>query len=223
MPEQRLLLHDFFGLARIAVRSFAFTLGLLILVGIALAVMSYNYLQSYPVFGFLAALLVFAESFLAGLYLAGQRAIARTLLEAENRFHVGQSIVSWFGAWVASHPGQATAPEQVDVKIRERVTHYLGSDQGKPGFFRRLLQNRLIKIVQTVVLGRFRTLSRIATGVQAVHAVSGDMQGGVEAHLKDNLWTINLLVGIVLVGLVVLALLQTWGLAQLALSAPRLP
>ncbi len=215
------------GLAWVAVRSFAGTLALLIVVGAALAAISYGLLREAPwQYRSGAAGLALAESAVAGVMLGMSRATANVLAYALGKLRLGSNLVALiFDRLVAAagadpRGGQVVSAvarlplAQTDVLLSSTVRELTGEVEAN-GWLRNKIQARLLEAVGKYTLARFREEGAQHGGVNLL-AVRSELERAIDDSLVKNVqqskrWPAVLAA----IGLPLLVALQTWGIQVL--------
>lgn len=220
------------GLARVAIRSYLTTLLLFVVVGVALAAGSYHFLRDHSeAFAGAAGALALIEAVAAGVFLAGRRAVAAVVGHALGSFRLGGKLVQGVFDRMPGLDGPADGGEksplarglerlplaQAEQLLTAAVTRAIG-DAAAGGWVRRLIQARLLGLVQRYTLHRFREEG--AGGVD-VRKVRDELVRTVDDRLADRVrggaiwWT-----GAGVIGLTAVAAAQTGLLMALAQRHP---
>jgi hypothetical protein len=218
MVDVRGILGDVAGLLLVALRSFALTLLFLVLLGLALAAVSYYVLSGHSqLYGVLSALVAFIECVVVGVLLGGKRSIAVTLIHVLRKYQIGSNAVRLIfdrllgvsaeqthgerGGW-AVQTVERLPLAQAEQRLDDAVHHILQSttkDRGVTGWLRCRVQTRLTDAVRKLTLARFREEDVQHGGVDLVK-VQDDLGGRIDDVLVGklrggiNLWTVLVLV-----------------------------
>lgn len=219
--DLRSLVGSLGELARVAVRTYVTTLLLFVAAGILLAVGSYHFLRDHAeLYGGAAGALALAEALAVGVFLAGRRAVAAVAAHALGSFRLGGSLVqSVFdripglddaeGERSLVARGLERLPlAQAEALLSAAVTRAIG-DSATGGWLRRLIQARLLGLVQRYTLRRFREEGAVHGGID-VRQLRDELVRTVDDTLAQRVrggarwWT-----GAALVGLTIVAAAQT--------------
>ena len=83
------------GMAWVAAKSFAGTLGLLTLAGCVLAGVSYFFLRDNPAYAAVGAIVAVVEGILTGVALGGKRGMAMGIAHGLGQLRLGRSLIHW--------------------------------------------------------------------------------------------------------------------------------
>lgn len=215
------------GMAWVAVKAFAGTLGLLTLAGCVLAGVSYYFLRDNPVYAAIGAAVAVVEGCVTGVVFGGKRAMATGLAHGLGRLRLGRSLIQMVFdrlLMISETEAQGAIGErggriartaervplaQADEMLRTAVLGVTG-ETGQGGWLRRTIQAKLLGLVQKYTLARFREEGAAHGGVDLLKvrtkledtiddAVVGKVRGGL------RVWTI-----LVIVGLPLVVAVQTW-------------
>ncbi|MEO2089284.1 MAG: hypothetical protein ABGY75_07280 [Gemmataceae bacterium] len=215
------------GMAWVAVKAFAGTLGLLTLAGCVLAGVSYYFLRDNPVYAAVGAAVAVVEGIVTGVVFGGKRAMVMGIAHGLGRLRLGRSLIQLvfdrilkineMGAQgaIGERGGRiARTAERVplaraDEMLRTAV-HGATGETGQGGWLRRTIQGKLLVLVQKYTLARFREEGAAHGGVDLLKVrteledtiddvVVGKVRGGLKV------WTI-----LVIIGLPLAVALQTW-------------
>jgi hypothetical protein len=215
------------------VREFVLTLLLCTLAGALLAYLSFLALQKAPAAAVLAVVLIILEAQTAGILLGFRRAIVMPLVRVVAQLKPGQLAIKT----VFQHMGSSVFPvgsadwatrqlnrvplAQVEQGLSRSIQELLAEPSGGFGFrswFRRVVQERLLKGVQVITLARFRKQGAQDNTVD-LEQVRQELEGNADRLLLDQLTAgIRLWTWLVILGLPLLALLQVLLLYPLAVG-----
>jgi hypothetical protein len=202
-------------LAWVAIRSFASTLVLLSVAGAALAVVSAYFLWDRPAHALVAAAVALLEGVATGVILGGKRAVVMALAHGLGTLRLGRSIVRLVferllsvseGQEAGEHGGRVVRGlerlplAQAERFLRGAVQSVLGEAE-EGGRLRRALRARLLGLVQTYTLARFRE-EEAAHGSINLLKVKEDLEGRIDDDLVKRVrgglrvWTLLVLVGL---------------------------
>lgn len=217
MADLRRIGESIARLLLIAVRSFLFTLLFMLLLGVVLAVVSYQILaESNPVYGLIAAIVALAECVLVGVPLGVKRAIAGALVAGLQKYRIGSTLVQLLfgrllgvsveeahgerGGWLArtaEHLPLAQAEKRIDDALHG-LLHAPSEGGSLTGWLHRRVQNQLLASVRKLTLTRFREENAQHGGVDLIK-----VQRELGEHIDDwliskfrlgtNLWTVAVL------------------------------
>jgi hypothetical protein len=211
------------GLVFVALRAFLGTLLIVLLIGVLLSGVAAYLLRDSLLLAVIAVLLALIESLIAAIFLGGKRALVMALVHGVRSLHLGRSAVRLVFERllkVSSREGllARTAERLPLAQAESRLTATIDDLLGKPeasGWFRKWMQARLLIWLRKCTLARFREEGAQHGGVDLVK-----MQAELETTIDDVLAHkfksgLNLVTVLVLLGLPVLVLGQTYLLSAL--------
>jgi hypothetical protein len=218
------------GLALTWFRSFAGTVLLFIVLGVAMSAMSLYVLRESMVCASIAAAVALVEAVAIGLLLGSKRAVAVALAHGIGRLQLGRAAVRKCFQHLLQPSPEEGLPSTGGQVIREakciplaqaekRLSGVIDDLLGVPpdgggisSWLRRKLHERLLRLVQTCTLARFR---EEGTKEGAVDLVK--LQTDLESRMDDilvtrlkrglNLWTLLAVLGLLVVVCVQVCLL----------------
>lgn len=220
MADLRQIGGSIAGLLLVAVRSFLFTLLFLLLLGVVLAVVSYQILaELHWVYGLIAAIVALAECVVVGVLLGVKRAIAVALMDGLHKYRIGSAVLQLLfarllgvsaeeahgerGGWLmrtAERLPLAQAEERINDAVHG-LLHAPSEDGGLTGWLRRRVQSLLLTTVHRLTLARFREEDAQHGGVDLVKVqrdlgerIDGLLIGKLRGGIK--LWMAVLLLGL---------------------------
>jgi len=233
MADYRSLLESTAGLAWVAIRTFLATLLLLTVAGSVLAGCAYYALREQPLYGVLAAALALLEALAAGVMLGGRRALVAASGHGLRKFALGRSSVRFvferlLGVSPEQVPGERAGRvartlerlplAQAEQRLRDiigQITAAPPGGGGVSGWLRRRVQAALFGLVGKYTLARFRQEGADEEGVNLVK-VQADLEERIDDLLAAKLrGGVSLWTWIVVVGLPLLVLAQTYALSAL--------
>ncbi len=206
------------GMAWVAAKSFAGTLGLLTLAGCVLAGVSYFFLRNEPVFAIVGAIVAVVEGIATGIVFGGKRAMVMGLAHGLGRLRLGRSLIQLVfdrilkvteseamgerGGRIA-RTAERVPLAQADEMLRNAV-HGVTGETGQGGWLRRTIQGKLLGLVQKYTLARFREEGAAHGGVDLLK-VRGELEDTIDDKVVEKVrgglkvWTILVIVGLPLV------------------------
>jgi hypothetical protein len=199
----------------VAVRSFASTLILLSIAGVALAVVSAYFLWDHPGYALVAAVIAVAEGVATGVVLGAKRAVIMALAYGLGTLHLGRSLVGFIfdrllGVAEGQEAGERGGPvargleriplAQAENLLREAVRGLIGATE-EEGWLRRALRGRLLALVGKYTLARLREEEAAHGGVDLVK-VKEELEGCIDESLVKRvrgslrLWTLLVMLGL---------------------------
>lgn len=215
------------GMAWVAVKAFAGTLGLLTLAGCVLAGVSYYFLRDNPVYAAVGAAVAVVEGIAVGVVFGGKRAVVMALAHGLGRLRLGRSLIGLVfdrilkitetetQSGIGERGGRIVQMAervplaQADELLRNAV-HRVTGEAGQGGCVRRTIQGKLLGLVQTYTLARFREEGATHGGVDLLK-VRAELEDTIDAKVVEKVrggltvWTI-----LVIVGLPLVVAVQTW-------------
>jgi hypothetical protein len=208
------------------VREFVLTMLVCVAVGGVLAYLSFLVLRKDPPAAMLAVVLVCLQAQAAGILLGTKRAIVMPLARAVARLKLGQVAVkavfqrllpSVDGATVVGSAAWATRQlnrlplAQVEQGLSRSITELLAAPAGGFGpraWFRRVVQQRLLRGVQQLTLARFRKEGAQGNAID-FDKVRQDLEGNADELLLGRLTAgLRLWTWVIALGLPLLAVIQ---------------
>jgi hypothetical protein len=178
------------AVAWVALRSFAGTLSIFVVVGLILGAVAYVCLKEYRSYSWALSVVVVVESVVIGLFLGGKRAILLAIATGIGRAQLGSEVLRLcmtkllnvsqddsFGergsrAAVAVERLPLSQVEQRLARVVEEFTRCSISSGRFTKWFWQTLHRRLLRMVQTITLAQFREQDSKEGGVDLVKVQS---------------------------------------------------
>jgi hypothetical protein len=201
------------GMAWVAVKSFAGTLGLLTLAGCVLAGVSYFFLRGNQTYAVVGAIVAVVEGIVTGVLFGAKRGMVMGLAHGLGQLRLGKSLIQLVfdrilkvteleamgerGGRIA-RTAERVPLAQADQMLSKAV-HGVTGETGQGGWLRRKIQGKLLGMVEKYTLARFREEGAAHGGIDLLK-VRGELEDTIDDKMVEKVrgglkvWTIVVIV-----------------------------
>jgi hypothetical protein len=195
------------GMAWVAAKSFAGTLGLLTLAGCVLAGVSYFFLRGNQAYAVVGAIVAVVEGIVTGVLFGAKRGMVMGLAHGLGQLRLGKSLIQLVfdrilkvteleamgerGGRIA-RTAERVPLAQADQMLSKAV-HGVTGETGQGGWLRRKIQGKLLGMVEKYTLARFREEGAAHGGIDLLK-VRGELEDTIDDKMVVKVWTIVVIV-----------------------------